>query len=57
MIDEREARYVPPSSSSPFRSSSRGMSTRLSSPRLRVVTLVLGCARFFGTAIWLAAPP
>jgi hypothetical protein len=34
-----------------------GMSTRLSTPRLRQVTLALGCAVFLGTAIWIATSP
>ena len=34
-----------------------GMSARLSSPRLRQVTLALGCAIFLGTAIWIATSP
>jgi hypothetical protein len=34
-----------------------GMSTKLNSPRLRVVLLVVGCAVFVGTAIWIATSP
>lgn len=34
-----------------------GMSTKLQAPRLRVATLVLGCAVFVGTAIWIATSP
>ena len=34
-----------------------GMSTKLSSPRLRVVMLCIGCAVFLGTAIWIATSP
>jgi len=34
-----------------------GMSTKLTSPRLRVVMLVIGCAVFVGTALWIATSP
>jgi hypothetical protein len=34
-----------------------GMSTKLTSPRLRVVMLSIGCAVFLGTAIWIATSP
>ena len=34
-----------------------GMSTKLTTPRLRVVMLVIGCALFLGTAIWIATSP
>jgi hypothetical protein len=34
-----------------------GMSTKLGAPRLRVITLSLGCALFLGTAIWMATFP
>ena len=34
-----------------------GMSTKLRAPRLRVAMLSIGCAVFFGTAIWLATSP
>lgn len=34
-----------------------GMSTRLSAPRLRLVTLALGCVIFLGSAIWIATSP
>ena len=34
-----------------------GMSTKLTSPRLRVVMLCIGCALFLGTAIWIATSP
>ena len=34
-----------------------GMSTKLTSPRLRVVMLCIGCAVFLGTAIWIATSP
>ena len=34
-----------------------GMSTKLTTPRLRVVMLVIGCAVFLGTAIWIATSP
>ena len=34
-----------------------GMSTKLTSPRLRVVMLVIGCAVFLGTAVWIATSP
>jgi hypothetical protein len=34
-----------------------GMSTKLASRRLRILTLALGCAVFAGTAIWIATSP
>ena len=34
-----------------------GMSTKLTSPRLRVVMLSIGCAIFFLTAVWMATSP
>jgi hypothetical protein len=34
-----------------------GMSTKLTSPRLRLVLLCVGCAVFVGTAIWIATSP
>ena len=34
-----------------------GMSTKLTSPRLRVVMLCIGCAVFLGTAIWITTSP
>jgi len=34
-----------------------GMSTKLTSPRLRVAMLVIGCAVFLGTATWIATSP
>jgi hypothetical protein len=34
-----------------------GMSTKLTSPRLRVVMLSIGCAVFLLTAIWIATSP
>jgi hypothetical protein len=34
-----------------------GMSTKLGAPRLRVITLSLGCALFLGTTIWIATFP
>ena len=34
-----------------------GMSTKLTSPRLRVVMLVIGCAVFLCTAVWIATSP
>ena len=34
-----------------------GMSTKLASPRLRVVMLCIGCAVFLGTAVWIATSP
>ena len=34
-----------------------GMSTKLTSPRLRVAMLAIGCAVFLGTAIWIATSP
>ena len=34
-----------------------GMSTKLDSPRLRVVMLCLGSALFLGTATWIATSP
>ena len=34
-----------------------GISTKLTTPRLRVAMLVLGCAVFLGTAIWIATSP
>ncbi len=34
-----------------------GMSTRLSSPRIRVAMLALGCAVFLSTALWIATSP
>jgi hypothetical protein len=34
-----------------------GMSTKLATPRLRTLTLVVGCVIFFGTVGWLATQP
>jgi hypothetical protein len=34
-----------------------GMSTKLRSPRLRVAMLVIGCAVFLSTAVWIATSP
>ena len=34
-----------------------GMSTKLTSPRLRIVMLCIGCAVFLVTAIWIATSP
>ena len=34
-----------------------GMSTKLTSTRLRIVMLCIGCAVFLGTAIWIATSP
>ena len=34
-----------------------GMSTKLGQPRLRIVTLALGCIVFLGTAVWIATSP
>jgi hypothetical protein len=34
-----------------------GMSTKLATPRLRVVLLGIGCALFAGTALWIATSP
>ena len=34
-----------------------GMSTKLTSPRLRVVMLVIGCTVFLCTAAWIATSP
>jgi hypothetical protein len=34
-----------------------GMSTKLTSPRLRVVMLAIGCAVFLFTALWIATSP
>ncbi len=34
-----------------------GMSTKLTSPKLRVVMLSIGCVVFLGTAIWIATSP
>ena len=34
-----------------------GMSTKLTSPRLRVAMLAIGCVVFLGTAIWIATSP
>ena len=34
-----------------------GMSTKLTSPKLRVAMLSIGCAVFFGTALWIATSP
>ena len=34
-----------------------GMSTKLTSPRLRVALLAIGCVVFLGTAIWIATSP
>jgi hypothetical protein len=34
-----------------------GMSTKLTSPKLRVAMLIIGCAVFLGTAIWIATSP
>ncbi len=34
-----------------------GMSTKLTAPRLRTLTLVIGCALFLGTVVWIATFP
>ena len=34
-----------------------GMSTKLGTPRLRMITVALGCAIFLGTVIWIATFP
>jgi hypothetical protein len=34
-----------------------GMSTKLTAPRLRLVTLVVGCTVFTGTLVWIATFP
>ena len=34
-----------------------GMSTKLTDPRLRRITVALGCVVFLGTAIWIATSP
>ncbi len=34
-----------------------GMSAKLTSPRLRIAMLSIGCAVFLGTAIWIASSP
>lgn len=34
-----------------------GMSTKLTAPRLRTLTLVIGCAMFLGTLVWIATFP
>ena len=34
-----------------------GISTKLTTPRLRVAMLALGCLVFVGTAIWIATSP
>jgi hypothetical protein len=34
-----------------------GMSTKLTSPQLRVAMLSIGCAVFLGTAVWVATSP
>ena len=34
-----------------------GMSTKLTSPKLRVAMLSIGCAVFLGTALWIATSP
>ena len=34
-----------------------GMSTKLTSPKLRIVMLCIGCVVFLGTAIWIATSP
>ena len=34
-----------------------GMSTKLTSPRLRVAMLAIGCAVFLFTALWIATSP
>ena len=34
-----------------------GMSTKLVTPRLRIVMLSVGCAVFLGTAVWIAVSP
>jgi hypothetical protein len=34
-----------------------GLSTRLKAPRLRQITVSLGCVIFLGTAIWIATSP
>ena len=33
------------------------MSTKLTSPRLRVAMLVIGCSVFLSTAVWIATSP
>ena len=33
------------------------MSTKLATPRLRVVLLGIGCAVFLGTLVWIATSP
>ena len=35
----------------------RSMSTKLATPRLRSLTLAVGCAVFLGTVLWLATQP
>jgi hypothetical protein len=34
-----------------------GMSTKLTTPRLRVAMLAIGCAVFLLTALWIATSP
>ena len=34
-----------------------GMSTKLTSPRLRIVMLSIGCTVFVLTAVWIATSP
>ena len=34
-----------------------GMSTKLATPRLRSLTLAVGCVVFLGTVLWLATQP
>jgi hypothetical protein len=34
-----------------------GMSAKLTSPRLRLTMLLIGCAVFLGTAVWIATSP
>jgi hypothetical protein len=34
-----------------------GMSTKLVTPRLRIVMLSVGCVVFLGTAVWIAVSP
>ena len=34
-----------------------GMSTKLTTPRLRIVMLVIGSTVFLGTALWIATSP
>jgi hypothetical protein len=34
-----------------------GMSTKLTDPRLRLITVSVGCVVFLGTAVWIATSP